>query len=89
MNAEEQVCPNCGDGPLYEKQGVPATGFLGPNLLPGLGVLGVLAGSFDLIACQNCGFVQFFIAKSFRNGLAKSGSVFLEKGFNRRRNLPD
>ena len=69
MNAEEKVCPNCGGGPLYQKLGVPSTGLLGPNLLPGLDVL---AANFDLIACEDCGFVQFFIAKSFRKGLGKS-----------------
>jgi predicted nucleic-acid-binding Zn-ribbon protein len=76
MSAENSVCPHCGGGPLYARQGVPSTGLFGPNLLPGLDVL---AANFDLIACQNCGFVQFFVAKSFRKALAKSWKCISQK----------
>jgi predicted nucleic-acid-binding Zn-ribbon protein len=69
METETGVCLNCGDGPLYSKKGIPSAGLLGPNLLPGLDIM---AASFDAIACGNCAFVQFFISKSYRKGLAKS-----------------
>jgi ribosomal protein S27AE len=69
MKTETGVCPHCGDGPLYSKQGIPSAGLLGPDLLPGLDFM---AANFDAIACGNCGYVQFFVSKSCRKALAKA-----------------
>jgi predicted nucleic-acid-binding Zn-ribbon protein len=71
MSGENRVCQNCGGGPLYAKKGVPSGGLHGPNLLPGLGALLQFA-DFEVVACENCGFAQFFIAKSYRKNLAKT-----------------
>lgn len=69
MSVEEGTCTHCGTGPIYLKKGVATGTALSPGLLPGLGFFG---GALDVVACENCGFVQLFVAKSYRKALAKS-----------------
>lgn len=65
-------CPHCGLGPIYTRKGIRSGGPLGPELLPGLGLL---AGNLNVVACGKCGFVQFFVSPSYRKRLAEAWPV--------------
>jgi hypothetical protein len=69
MSVENAICTHCGAGPLYMKKRVPTGTPLSPGLLPGLGAV---TASVDVVACENCGFIQFFVTKIYRKVLAKS-----------------
>jgi hypothetical protein len=51
------------------KKRVPTGTPLSPGLLPGLGAV---TASVDVIACESCGFIQFFVTKIYRKAVAKS-----------------
>lgn len=70
-------CPHCRLGPLYVRKGIRSGGFLGPELLPGLGVL---AGNLNVVACGKCGFLQFFVSRSYRKRLAETWPVLENEG---------
>ncbi len=60
----KKTCTECGGTEIFMKS-VDATGYRGPDLLPGIG--GILSAQkyFELFICGNCGYAQFFVPKKF------------------------
>jgi predicted nucleic-acid-binding Zn-ribbon protein len=52
-------CPCCEGNELYTHT-IDSDGYLGPNLLPGLGGLW-RNPKFNIVVCQECGHTQFFV----------------------------
>lgn len=71
MAIDARCCSNCGGQCVYVARHVRSSERLtGFELLPGIGT--ATATPFDVLACETCGFVQFFISELYRKQLAKS-----------------
>ena len=67
-----EICPHCESTSLYEAK-VSARGYLGPDLLPGLGGGIGQSAKFRVVVCSECGATQFFADEKSRSRLAKLG----------------
>jgi len=69
MSDDDRPCAHCGGGPLFIKKGVQSGTPLGPNLLP---ELSFPSATLDVVVCESCGYVQFFVNRFHRKNLSKS-----------------
>ena len=65
---DQAKCPNCGSELLYKSGAVASGTVWSPNLLPGLGGLMRFADIY-VVACADCGLLQFFAAATARDKL--------------------
>jgi hypothetical protein len=67
--SQTEACPRCHAQELYVSELVPASGYRGPDLLPGLGMW-FASAQMRVVACQACGLMQFFADAAARKTLA-------------------
>ena len=71
MKVENATCPHCGADQLHVAKGIPSGGGMtSVELLPKLG--GGFPASLEIVACAECGFMQFFVSPHYRKKLAKT-----------------
>ena len=63
-------CLNCGSDSLYVARAGSGGGYA-PQFLPGLGSF-LHSAYFHLVACSDCGYVQFFMDENAKTKLTQS-----------------